>query len=163
MCIFTKNNCSMVYRLKTVQNLPISIEKAWDFLSDPGNLKTITPDYMGFKILEGAEEKMYAGQIIKYIVTPVLGLPLRWVTEITQVEDQKYFVDEQRFGPYTFWHHKHFIEEIPNGVQMTDIVDYKLPLGFLGRFAHCLFVRKKVKSIFDYREQKLESIFGKYK
>ena len=67
MCIFTKNNCSMVYRLKTVQNLPISVEKAWDFLSDPGNLKTITPDYMGFKILEGAEEKMYAGQIIKYL------------------------------------------------------------------------------------------------
>ena len=76
--------------------------------------------------------------------------------------DKKYFVDEQRFGPYSLWHHKHFIEDIPNGVQMTDIVDYKLPLGFLGRFAHWLFVKKKVKSIFDYREQKLESIFGKY-
>ena len=163
MCIFTKNNCSMVYRLKTVQNLPISVEKAWDFLSDPGNLKTITPDYMGFKILEGAEEKMYAGQIIKYIVTPVLGLPLRWVTEITQVEDQKYFVDEQRFGPYSLWHHKHFIKAIPGGVEMIDIVDYKLPLGMLGRIAHPLFVKRQLNQIFNYRYNKLVELFGEFR
>jgi ligand-binding SRPBCC domain-containing protein len=118
---------------------------------------------MGFDILSGADRKMFPGQIIQYILTPILGIPFRWVTEITHVEKGHYFVDEQRFGPYTFWHHKHFIKEIPNGVQMTDIVDYKLPLGFLGRFTHWLFVKKKVKSIFDYREQKLESIFGKYK
>ena len=139
------------------------MQKAWDFLSDPKNLKTITPDYMGFDIRSGADRKMFPGQIIQYILTPIFGIPFRWVTEITHVEKGHYFVDEQRFGPYTFWHHKHFIKEIPNGVQMTDIVDYKLPLGFLGRFAHWLFVKKKVKSIFDYREQKLESIFGKYK
>ena len=163
MCIFTQNNCSMVYRLKTVQNLPISVEKAWDFLSDPGNLKTITPDYMGFKILEGAEEKMYAGQIIKYIITPVLGLPLRWVTEITQVEDQKYFVDEQRFGPYSLWHHKHFIKAIPGGVEMIDIVDYKLPLGMLGRIAHPLFVKRQLNQIFNYRYNKLVELFGEFR
>lgn len=163
MCIFTQNNCSMVYRLKTVQNLPVSVEKAWDFLSDPGNLKTITPDYMGFKILEGAEEKMYAGQIIKYIVTPVLRLPLRWVTEITQVEDQKYFVDEQRFGPYSLWHHKHFIKAIPGGVEMIDIVDYKLPLGMLGRIAHPLFVKRQLNQIFNYRYNKLIELFGEFR
>ena len=163
MCIFTQNYCSMVYRLKTVQNLPISVEKAWGFLSDPGNLKTITPDYMGFKILEGAEEKMYAGQIIKYIVTPVLGLPLRWVTEITQVEDQKYFVDEQRFGPYSLWHHKHFIKAIPGGVKMIDIVDYKLPLGMLGRIAHPLFVKRQLNQIFNYRYNKLVELFGEFR
>ena len=163
MCIFTQNNCSMVYRLKTVQNLPISVEKAWDFLSDPGNLKTITPDYMGFKILGGAEEKMYAGQIIKYIITPVLGLPLRWVTEITQVEDQKYFVDEQRFGPYSLWHHKHFIKAIPGGVEMIDIVDYKLPLGMLGRIAHPLFVKRQLNQIFNYRYNKLVELFGEFR
>ena len=163
MCIFTQNNCSMVYRLKTVQNLPISVEKAWEFLSDPENLKTITPDYMGFKILEGAEEKMYAGQIIKYIVNPVLGLPLRWVTEITQVEDQKYFVDEQRFGPYSLWHHKHFIKAIPGGVEMIDIVDYKLPLGMLGRIAHPLFVKRQLNQIFNYRYNKLVELFGEFR
>jgi ligand-binding SRPBCC domain-containing protein len=163
MCIFTQNNFSMVYRLKTVQNLPISVKKAWDFLSDPGNLKTITPDYMGFKILEGAEEKMYAGQIIKYIVTPVLRLPLRWVTEITQVEDQKYFVDEQRFGPYSLWHHKHFIKAIPGGVEMIDIVDYKLPLGMLGRIAHPLFVKRQLNQIFNYRYNKLVELFGEFR
>jgi ligand-binding SRPBCC domain-containing protein len=163
MCIFTQNNFSMVYRLKTVQNLPISVKKAWDFLSDPGNLKTITPDYMGFKILEGAEEKMYAGQIIKYIVTPVLRLPLRWVTEITQVEDQKYFVDEQRFGPYSLWHHKHFIKAIPGGVEMIDIVDYKLPLGLLGRIAHPLFVKRQLNQIFNYRYNKLVELFGEFR
>ena len=153
----------MVYRLKTVQNLPISVEKAWDFLSDPGNLKTITPDYMGFKILAGAEEKMYAGQIIKYTVTPVLGIPLGWVTEITHVRDNEYFVDEQRFGPYRLWHHKHFIKAISGGVEMIDIVDYKLPFGILGRIAHPLFVKRQLNQIFNYRYNKLIELFGAYR
>ena len=111
-----------IYRKKTIQKLPISVSEAWDFLSDPGNLKTITPDYMGFKILEGHESKMYAGQIIKYTVTPVLGIRTGWVTEITHVEDQKYFVDEQRFGPYALWHHKHFLNEIEGGKILADLL-----------------------------------------
>lgn len=152
-----------MYQYKAEQNLPIDKKEAWLFLSNPKNLKTITPDYMGFTIISGAERKMFPGQIIQYILTPLLGIPFRWVTEITHVEKGHYFVDEQRFGPYVFWHHKHFIEVIPNGIKMIDIVDYKLPLGIFGRFGHWLFVRKKVKAIFDYREKKLESIYGAYK
>lgn len=151
-----------MYQYKSEQNLPIEMEAAWDFLSDPKNLKTITPDYMGFDILSGADRKMFSGQIIQYILTPILGIPFRWVTEITHVDQGRYFVDEQRFGPYTFWHHKHFIEPIEGGVKMTDIVDYKLPLGPLGKLAHWLFVSKKVKEIFSYRTQKLNELFGIY-
>ena len=151
-----------MYQYKSEQNLPIEMETAWDFLSDPKNLKTITPDYMGFDILSGADRKMFSGQIIQYILTPILGIPFRWVTEITHVDQGRYFVDEQRFGPYTFWHHKHFIEPIEGGVKMTDIVDYKLPLGPLGKLAHWLFVSKKVKEIFSYRTQKLNELFGIY-
>lgn len=151
-----------MYQYKSEQNLPIDMEAAWDFLSDPKNLKTITPDYMGFDIISGADRKMFSGQIIQYILTPILGIPFRWVTEITHVDQGRYFVDEQRFGPYTFWHHKHFIEPIEEGVKMTDIVDYKLPLGPLGKLAHWLFVSKKVKEIFSYRTQKLNELFGVY-
>ncbi|MGB0357554.1 MAG: SRPBCC family protein, partial [Flavobacteriaceae bacterium] len=120
----------------------------------------ITPDYMGFDIISGAERKMFPGQIIQYRLTPVLGIPFRWVTEITHVQEGEFFVDEQRFGPYTFWHHKHFIKKTSNGVVMEDIVDYKLPLGPLGWLAHALFVRAKVKQIFDYREKALNEIFN---
>ena len=95
-----------IYTLHTKQNLPISLDEAWAFLSDPKNLKTITPDYMGFKTLSGDDRPMFPGQIIQYIVTPVMGIPMKWVTEITHVVDKKYFVDEQRFGPYALWHHK---------------------------------------------------------
>ncbi|WP_295182722.1 SRPBCC family protein, partial [uncultured Christiangramia sp.] len=144
-----------IYTLKSKQNLPISVEEAWQFLSDPRNLKTITPDYMGFKILSGADRPMYPGQLIQYIVTPVAGIKTKWVTEITQVRDHEFFIDEQKFGPYALWHHKHFIKEIPGGVEMEDIVDYKLPMGFLGRLAHPLLVKPKLKEIFDYRRQKL--------
>jgi ligand-binding SRPBCC domain-containing protein len=119
-----------IYRLETIQNLPISQKEAWDFLSDPKNLKTITPDYMGFEILSGAAERMYAGQIIQYIVTPVFGIPTKWVTEITHVQEGSYFVDEQRFGPYDLWHHKHFINPIKNGVEMIDISIIKFLLVF---------------------------------
>lgn len=151
-----------MYQYKSEQNLPIDMDTAWAFLSDPKNLKTITPDYMGFDIISGADRKMFSGQIIQYILTPILGIPFRWVTEITHVVQGRYFVDEQRFGPYTFWHHKHFIEPIEGGVKMIDVVDYKLPLGVLGRFAHWLFVSKKVKEIFEYRFKKLNELFGSH-
>ena len=152
-----------IYRLHTVQNIPISVDEAWDFLSDPKNLKTITPDYMGFDILSGADRKMFAGQIIQYIVTPIAGIPTKWVTEITHVKEKEFFVDEQRFGPYTLWHHKHFIKPIPGGVEMEDIVDYKLPMGILGQLAHPIIVKPKLKEIFDYRYQKLIELYGEFK
>lgn len=152
-----------IYRLHTNQNLPISVDEAWDFLSDPANLKTITPNYMGFNILSGADRKMFPGQIIQYIVTPLAGIPTKWVTEITHVKDKEYFVDEQRFGPYALWHHKHFIKAIPGGVEMEDIIDYKLPMGILGQLAHPIVVKPKLKEIFDYRYQKLIELFGTFK
>lgn len=151
-----------LYRLHKKQNLPISIETAWEFLSDPGNLKTITPDYMGFQIVSGADRPMYPGQIIQYVVTPVLGIKTTWVTEITHVENKHYFVDEQRFGPYALWHHKHFIKPIDNGVEMEDIIDYKIPMGILGRLAHPFLVKPKLEEIFKYRQQKLIDLFGEY-
>lgn len=158
-----KKKLVKIYRLETHQNLPISQQEAWDFLSDPRNLKTITPDYMGFKILSGAATKMYAGQIIQYIVTPLMNIPMKWVTEITHVHEGEYFVDEQRFGPYSLWHHKHFIRPIKNGVEMIDIVDYKIPFGLLGQMVHPFLVGPKLKEIFEYRKNALNSIFGKYK
>lgn len=151
-----------IYKLHQKQNLPITKQEAWDFLSDPKNLKVITPDYMGFYILSGADRPMFAGQIIQYIVTPVLGIKTKWVTEITHVIDGEYFVDEQRFGPYSLWHHKHFIKEIDGGVEMEDIIDYKVPMGILGQLVHPILVKPKLKEIFDYRTKKLEELFGKF-
>ena len=152
-----------IYRLETIQNLPISKSHAWDFLSNPKNLKRITPDYMGFKIINGTADTMYAGQIIQYMVTPVMGIPTKWVTEITHVDDGNYFVDEQRFGPYSLWHHKHFIKAIKNGVEMKDIIDYKIPLGIIGRIAQPILVAPKLKEIFEYRKNALIELFGTYK
>ena len=152
-----------IYRLHTTQNLPISINEAWNFLSDPVNLKTITPDYMGFEILSGAEKKMFPGQIIQYLVTPILGIPTKWVTEITHVKKGEYFVDEQRFGPYSLWHHKHFLKPIKNGVEMEDIIDYKIPFGLFGQMIHPILVKPKLNEIFKYRKIKLVELFGEYK
>jgi ligand-binding SRPBCC domain-containing protein len=152
-----------IYTLKSKQKLPITLDQAWDFFSDPMNLNTITPDDMGFKTLSGADRKMYPGQVIQYIVTPLLGIPMKWVTEITHVIDKEYFVDEQRFGPYALWHHKHFFKEIPGGVEMEDIVDYKLPMGVLGELMHPVLVRPRLEQIFAYRTKKLVELFGEYK
>lgn len=151
-----------IYTFHKKQNFPISIDQAWDFLSNPRNLKTITPDYMSFDILSNIDRPMYAGQIIQYIVTPVLGIKTKWVTEITHVKEKEYFVDEQRFGPYALWHHKHFIKEIPGGVEMEDIIDYKVPMGILGQLANPILVKPKLEEIFSYRQQKLTELFGEY-
>jgi len=151
-----------LYTLHKKQNLPISVDEAWAFLSDPANLKTITPDYMSFNILSGADRPMFPGQIIQYIVTPVLGIKTKWVTEITHVQDKVYFVDEQRFGPYALWHHTHFINPIKGGVEMEDIIDYKVPMGWLGQLVHPFLVKPKLEEIFNYRKDKLEDLFGVY-
>ncbi|MFN4233572.1 MAG: SRPBCC family protein [Bacteroidia bacterium] len=150
-----------IYTLKTKQIIPVSLDEAWDFFSSPKNLKTITPPYMGFDITSETEEKMYAGQIITYTVRPLFNIPMTWVTEITHVKDKEFFVDEQRFGPYALWHHKHFFKEIEKGVEMTDRVDYALPLGILGQIAHPIIVKNKLKEIFDFRYKKVEELFGK--
>ncbi len=150
-----------LYQLHSKQAFPISKQKAWEFLSNPANLKVITPDHMGFHILSGADRPMFSGQIIQYKVTPFPGYTTKWVTEITHVKEGDYFVDEQRFGPYALWHHKHFIKDIDGGIEMEDIIDYKIPFGLLGQLAHPIIVKKQLKQIFSYREQKLTERFGK--
>lgn len=152
-----------IYQLSATIQLPIDINEAWKFLSDPGNLKVITPDYMGFHIISGTEQAMYAGQMISYKVSPLLGIKLNWVSEITHVDDKKYFVDEQRIGPYSMWHHKHFLKEIPNGTEIIDIVHYKLPLSIIANRFHSILVKPKLKEIFDYRTKALISKFGEYR
>lgn len=148
------------YTLQKKQKLPISLEEAWDFFSSPKNLKAITPEYMGFNIISGADKRTYPGQIIEYTVKPVLGIPMYWMTEITQVRDMEFFIDEQRVGPYAMWHHQHFFKAIEGGVEMEDIIHYRLPLGPLGSIAHALFVKRQLEGIFKYRFTTLEDKWG---
>ncbi|MFT6723045.1 MAG: ligand-binding SRPBCC domain-containing protein [Flavobacteriaceae bacterium] len=149
-----------LYQLHAKQYIKTDMATAWNFLSDPKNLQKITPEAMGFHILAGAEKKMYAGQLIHYTVKPFPGITTKWVTEITQVKEGIYFVDEQRFGPYALWHHKHFIKEIEGGVEMEDIIDYKIPFGILGQWVHPFLVKPQLKKIFAHRELALREIFG---
>lgn len=151
-----------IYTLKRKQFLPIPLDQAWDFFSAPENLKKITPEYMAFDIKSDPEflTGIYAGQVIVYTVRPLFNVPLLWMTEITQVQKGDFFIDEQRFGPYTLWHHQHHFKAVPGGVEMTDLVHYRLPLGFLGTIAHALFVRRQLEGIFDYRRVQLEHFFN---
>ncbi|BDQ12973.1 MAG: SRPBCC family protein [Chitinophagaceae bacterium] len=152
---------SRVYSIKTVQKIPISLDQAWEFFSKPDNLKEITPSNLGFNIISKHHgSTMYSGQIIEYTVKPILGIPLYWMTEITHVTDRKFFVDEQRFGPYSLWHHQHHFKEIEGGVEMTDIVHYKLPLWILGDIAHVIMVKSQLKGIFNHRYKAVEERFG---
>ncbi len=152
-----------VYTLKRKQTLPIPLDSAWDFFSSPKNLREITPEYMDFRITSDPEflTKAYPGQIITYTVRPLLGIPLFWMTEITHVEPRQFFVDEQRVGPYSIWHHEHHFREVPGGVEMTDLVTYRLPFGWLGGFAHWLFVKKQLHMIFDFRRKTIDDYFGR--
>lgn len=149
-----------IYRLEYEQLINTTLDKAWSFFSGAENLQRITPSYMRFDITSPQTNKpVYAGQIITYKIHPVLGIPLNWMTEITQVKEGAYFIDEQRRGPYNLWHHQHHFEEVAGGVKMTDIVHYALPLGILGQFAHALFVKKQLSGIFSYRKEKVEELF----
>lgn len=150
-----------IYHLKRVQFLPITLQEAWSFFSSPHNLEKITPKRMGFRILyKSGDDKMYPGQLIRYTVKGLPLIPMHWVTEITHVQEPHYFVDEQRFGPYALWHHQHRFKEVEGGIEMTDEVNYAIPLGFLGRMANVLFVGREVNTIFDHRFNVLEKYFS---
>jgi ligand-binding SRPBCC domain-containing protein len=152
-----------IYSLKTVQQIPGDLAAVWSFFSDPSNLKKITPEYMRFNVISPfSSDTIYAGQIIEYKVSPVSGIPLYWMTEITHVKDQQYFIDEQRYGPYSMWHHQHHFRVIEKGVEMTDIVHYKIPFWFLGDAANALFIRNQLRTIFSYRYQKTADAFGEW-
>lgn len=144
------------YQFNHVQKFNCTPQKIWDFISRPQNLKDITPDYMGFDIqTKNIPEKMYEGMIICYKVSPLLGIKTTWVTEITHLKENKYFIDEQRVGPYKLWHHQHILEEVPDGTIMKDTVSYCPPMGFLGSIANTLIIKRKINEIFKYRESAL--------
>ena len=149
-----------LYKKESVQYVNASLEECWAFFSSPQNLQKITPESMGFKITDLDGKKMYPGQIIQYKVTPLAGVKIAWTTEITMVKENSYFIDEQRFGPYSFWHHKHFFESTPQGVKMTDVVHYGLPLGFLGHIMNSLVVEGKLNEIFAHREKMVDKLFN---
>ena len=150
----------MIHHLYQEQFLPIPIADAWDFFSTPRNLDEITPQELGFKIVYQPGDKMYEGQIIEYRVMVVPGIWLPWVTEIKTVREGESFVDEQRFGPYKFWHHRHTFEEKDGGTLMRDLVHYALPLWPFGEIGHNIFVKPKLESIFGFRREILEKRFG---
>jgi ligand-binding SRPBCC domain-containing protein len=150
-----------VYSFESRQLLELSLEKAWAFFSDPRNLQRITPAFMDFRIRSSFHKnEMYPGQIIEYTVRPIAGIPVYWMTEITHVVDKVIFVDEQRVGPYSLWHHQHHFMVTEKGVEMTDIVHYRPPLGLLGALANRLFIKKKLKEIFSYRARVIKELLS---
>jgi ligand-binding SRPBCC domain-containing protein len=149
-----------LHRFEAEQTLPIDLEEAWSFFSSPRNLAEITPPDMGFDVSSPLPDEMYSGLIVSYRVRPMLGIPVTWVTEIKHVEPLVRFVDEQRMGPYAFWHHQHFFEAVPGGTRMRDIVHYSVPFGPLGDAVNAILIAPRVRGIFDYRSQVLTERFG---
>lgn len=149
-----------VYRLERAQIVPISLDMCWAFFSNPRNLSVITPPWLDFSMLPETPTEVYAGLVLRYDVRPLLGIRLRWVSEITHLREPHFFVDEQRFGPYRFWHHQHIFREVDDGVEVRDIVHYSVGLGPLGRVLHALAVRRKLGEIFDYRTKVLNELFA---
>jgi len=151
-----------LHRFADIQQFPITVEEAWDFFSDPRNLAVITPPDMAFTVTTELPAQMHPGLIVKYRVRPLLNVPMTWVTEITHVVEHQLFVDEQRFGPYRFWHHQHHFRAVPGGVEMRDIVHYDVGFGPLGDIVDLLVVRRRIRAIFEFRRRVLEQRFGPF-
>ena len=150
----------MVRVLATTQIIPGTLERVWDFFSDPRNLSQITPPQLDFTVLTELPDRIYPGMMIEYRVRPLFGIPATWLTEITHVEPGKFFVDEQRIGPYRMWHHEHHFTALEDGkVEVRDRVTYVLPLGWLGELAHPFLVKPQLERIFAYREKAVGELF----
>lgn len=151
-----------MYHLYRKQLLPISINQGWEFFSDPYNLSTITPPDMGFEVKSfSGKKELHRGQIITYNIRPLFGFEVKWVTEITHADQPDFFVDEQRLGPFSFWHHKHYLKPVEGGVEMIDSLHYKMPFGFVGKLVHLLIVKKRLEKIFNFRAKKVGELFSR--
>ena len=149
-----------VFELHRTQTLPIALETAWAFFSDPANHPAITPPELGFKILATPPARIHAGLMLRYSVRPLPGFRAQWVSEITQARAPDYFVDEQRVGPYALWHHEHHFRAVPGGVEAVDHIHYILPLGPLGSLLAGPLVRRRLERIFAFRALALQDRFG---
>lgn len=145
--------------LQQQQVLPISLEQAWDFFASPKNLNQITPPDLTFEITSSLSDTMYEGMILTYKIRPFLNIPFNWCTEITHISEMVYFVDEQRSGPYSIWHHEHHFKVTEGGVLMTDLLYYDIGFSVFGWLAGKLFVNQRVKDIFAYRQRTLNEYF----
>jgi ligand-binding SRPBCC domain-containing protein len=148
------------HRIHRKQVIPISMSEAWEFFSNPVNLSKITPPWLNLKVISDIPKSMHSGMIISYRITPMASISVLWISEITHVEAPIYFVDEQRLGPFRFWHHQHVFKEIGRNVEIQDIVHYAMPLGPIGEMVHSVSVHKKVDSIFDFRQKALERMLS---
>ena len=149
-----------IYKLEKTQILPISLEKSWEFFSDPENLKLITPPGLGLEITSDSPDEIYEGMIISYNVRPFPFYRTKWLTEITHVKKPTYFVDEQRIGPYNLWHHKHFFNAKGDNTEICDVVHYSVPYGPIGEFLHSIYIERNLEYIFNYRSDILNKMFG---
>ena len=156
-CYCPKNT---MHRFQCQQTLPNNLDEAWDFFSSPANLLLMTPPELNLVPITEIPQEMYEGMFVTYRVKPIAGIPMTWVTEITHIKHHQYFIDEQRLGPYRIWHHQHHFKEVPGGVEMTDILDYRIPLGPVGILLQKIMIGKKVEQIFEYRRQRLTELFG---
>lgn len=150
-----------IHTLHTKQIIRATAEQAWDFFSDPRNLAKITPPDMGFIVKSELPPRIHAGMMIEYRVSPLLGIPMTWLTEITQVREGVYFVDEQRVGPYAIWHHEHHFRDLGDGrIEMQDKVTYTLPLSPFSEVVHPFLVKPQLDKIFAFREKRVTELFG---
>lgn len=149
-----------VQRLEYDQDLPLTLEQAWDFFSRPENLASITPPELAFEVISPLPQRMYAGMIVSYRIQPFPGVVVPWTTEITHVREPFFFVDEQRTGPYRFWHHQHQFVPVGQGVRMTDLVHYQVGWGVAGHWIAGAMVRRRLEAIFTFRRQRLGEMFA---
>ena len=149
----------VLFHLQRKQLLSVSLEETWQFFSSPLNLPSITPPWLNLAAVGEVPERMFPGMITLYRVKPFFGVPVTWISEITHIDAPHYFVDEQRFGPYRFWHHQHHFEAVKGGVEMTDKVTYSMRFGPIGTLMHAFLIRKRLEEIFEFRRRALEQLF----
>ena len=147
-----------VFTINKTVTVAADTDKTWEFIQNPVNLNLVTPDNIEFRIVSDPPDKMYNGLTIAYrIKLPVIGLT-DWLTEIKHVRSPFSFVDEQRIGPYKFWSHYHEVKPSENGTQIIDKVHYVLPVGFISKIIHVLFIRRMLLKIFDFRNQRFKEL-----
>lgn len=137
-------------RIERTVVIDAPIERVFHFHDDTQNLLQITPP--NIKVTIETMGSPGLGYEVTLKIRQFLFFVMRWHVKITEYQPPVLMVDEQVRGPFASWKQTRRLQTVNGKTELTDIVEYETPFGFLGRIANTLVIRRQVEEMFSYRQ-----------
>ena len=144
---------SIYYEHKT--HVKANVEDTFAWHERKGSFRRLMPPWEVAEEVR-ADDTLEEGaqRIFRFPMGPV---KMKWIARHSKYNPPHSFEDDMLKGPFKSWHHKHqFTQNDDGSTYVIDKVNYKLPMGFLGKIVAGKMVRKRIERMFFARQIRLE-------